>query len=89
MSQSPVRVRPSDTIELQPQASTTVISALAAAENVNPIDLDVTLYDVIDPDALDALFASDLEEGIVVEFTIGGYTVTVKGADHVLVEPAD
>lgn len=89
MSQSPARVGPVETYELRPQASTTVVSALAAAENVNPIDLDVTLYDVIDPDALDALFANDIKESIVVEFGIGRYMVTVKGADHVLVEPVE
>lgn len=70
------------------QASTTVVTAIAAAEDVDPTELDVTLYDVIDPDALDALFEQPGNEDLVVEFGVGEYTVTVRGSDHVLVRPA-
>lgn len=37
-----------------------VVEEVAAAENVEPEDLDVPLFDVIDPDALDQLFGDFL-----------------------------
>lgn len=37
--------------------STAVITAVAEHEGVDPTELDSRLYEVIDPDALDALFS--------------------------------
>lgn len=36
--------------------SQAVVERVADAENVDPLALDVPLYDAVDPDALDALF---------------------------------
>lgn len=56
--------------------SRAVIDAVASAEDADPSELD-PLNDVIDPDALNGLFADrDVELGRVV-FRYHGYTVTV------------
>lgn len=64
-----------------------VVEELAAQEGVDPLDLDVPLYDAIDPDALNALFSptNDGTEraGGRIVFTIDGYEVTVDGDGQV------
>lgn len=42
--------------------STVVVTAIARHEGVDPTRLDPPLYEVIDPDALDALFAGRGED---------------------------
>lgn len=68
-------------------ATTAVIEAVAAARGTEPTDLP-TLYDVIDPDALDELFeaggGSDRPERCV-EFAYAGCTVRVRTGPHVTV----
>ncbi|SNZ04152.1 hypothetical protein SAMN06269185_0464 [Natronoarchaeum philippinense] len=65
--------------------SDAVVKALADAEDADPLDLD-PLYEVIDPDALDALFArtgdGDRREGRV-EFRASGYHVEVTSTGRV------
>ncbi|SEQ40490.1 HalOD1 output domain-containing protein [Natrinema salaciae] len=69
--------------------SIAIVESVAAHEGVDPVDLEVPLYDVIDPDALDTLLqgASKDEptEPLEIEFTYVGYDVTVTrdGAVHV------
>lgn len=64
--------------------SQTVVTAIADYEGVEPTKIVATLYEVIDPEALDALFASG--DGTTsryagsVSFDYCGYEVTV-GAD--------
>lgn len=41
--------------------SVAVVEAVAEREAVNPLDLDIPLYDAIDPDALERLFTVDAE----------------------------
>lgn len=59
-----------------------VLREVASEEGVDPIDLATPLYDVIDPDALDTLFAADTsgdEQGsIQVEFNYHGYEIVVS-----------
>lgn len=58
-----------------------VVDAVAAAEDVDPIELD-PLYASIDPDALDAVVGSEdafSQSSTVVSFDYGGYRVTVTG----------
>lgn len=70
--------------------SETVVRALADAKGVDPMELDVRLYDVIDPDALDALFASDgVSESRRVSFTVGDCRVAVDGSGCVHVSSLD
>lgn len=72
--------------------STTLARAIAAAKDVDPLDLD-PLYESIDPDALDRLF--DPERGtfgvspdLRVGFSVSEFDVTVDGSGHVVVEGA-
>ena len=69
-----------------------VIEAVAEYADVDPLDFDVPLGQVIDPDALDSLFASQFGSGRQegrVEFTYQEYRVTVvSGLEDVSVEVA-
>ena len=71
--------------------STAVVEAVAETAGVDPTELGTSLYDCIDPDALDALFAPTYEgagrEGGTVRFEMAGYEVTVSGDS--LVEVTD
>lgn len=67
-----------------------VLQAVADHEDTTPTALDPALYDVIDPAALDALFApteagSSRTAGQVV-FSYCGYEVTVDSDGHVTVD---
>lgn len=62
--------------------SVRILDAIAEEEGISPLAFETPLFEVIDPDALDALF---LHEGtdVTVEFTYRGYGVTVRGTDRV------
>jgi hypothetical protein len=53
-----------------------VVSAVAAAEGVSPLEL-TPLASIIDPDALDTLFAPDSMAIEEVRFSYEGYTVVI------------
>lgn len=65
-----------------------VLTAVAGREGVDPLDLQPRLYDVIDPDALDALFHVDGASGSVA-FTFGDSRVTVYSDGDIDVVPID
>lgn len=73
-----------------------IVEKVADSEGVDPTELQPPLYEVIEPDALNAVFAdaeSDVsrEDGRV-EFTYCGYQVVVRSDGQVSVteaEPAD
>lgn len=75
-------------------ASEVVLRRVADAEGEDPGDLDPPLFRVVDPDALDALFApttgpSDRTTGLV-RFEYLGYKVTVLADGSVSVrDPTD
>lgn len=60
---------------------TEIVEQIADREGVDPVDLDVRLYDVIDADALEALMNGtgdrQPQANLRVEFTYCGYAVTV------------
>lgn len=56
-----------------------IIDHIATLENTDPLELP-PLFDAVDPDALEALFA-DHRIGTV-EFPYAGYTVTVEVGDE-------
>lgn len=59
--------------------SATIIAAIAEREGVDPVDLDVSLHEVVDPDALDVLFVRGRPDAeVYVEFTFAGYRVAVE-----------
>ena len=70
--------------------SIAVVDAIASVEGVDPASLSAvggtTLYDHVDPDALDRLLGSADAEAVRIDFTIGSYTVRV-GPETVTVTP--
>lgn len=87
MTTSKQLYRPSPTEPL----SQTVVDAVADVKGIDPADLDERLYDCLDPDALDRLFApveADTadRDGMVV-FTMAGCRVEVQSDRVVLVTP--
>ncbi|WP_243641407.1 HalOD1 output domain-containing protein [Natrarchaeobius halalkaliphilus] len=65
-----------------------VIEALASAEETDPTALEPTLYESIDPDALDALVQS-ATRSMTLEFTHGDYLVRIDESASVTVTPTD
>lgn len=68
--------------------SVAVVEALAAVEEVRPMEVDVRLYDYLDTDALDKLFdhaGVNGRGGWTIEFSVDGYDVTVSGDGTVTV----
>lgn len=70
--------------------SIAVIEAIAEAKAIEPTEMEATLYDAVDPDALDRLFTD--HGGAVagrVVFEIGPHEVTVQSNGDVLVRQID
>lgn len=67
-----------------------IAQRIATREGVDPLDLDVQLYDAIDADALDALTNGtdnrQPQEGLRVRFSYHGYAVTVDGSGQVSID---
>lgn len=69
--------------------SISVVEAVASAEGVDPLSLEPPLHQVVDPDALDALFT---EKGPMVtrrsrvHFRYRGFAVTVEKKGDVSLE---
>lgn len=73
--------------------STTVAHALADVMGEDVTQTEFTLFECIEPDALDALF-SPLEDGSErcsghVAFNVRGYQVTVYSSGHIVITPPD
>ena len=66
-------------------ASERVLDAVATEEGCSPLDFDRPLNDVIDPDALDAIFREDAPTASVA-FPYLGYRVVVRGDGQVTVD---
>lgn len=61
--------------------STAVVEAVADREGVDPTELEVPLYEVVEPEALDDLASGTAqtdENPVTVEFTYYGYDVEVS-----------
>ena len=63
-----------------------VVDAVADHDGVSPLDISPPLFDAIDPDALDRLFA-DGRTGVTVAFSYAGYRVTVRDGGRVELGP--
>lgn len=63
----------------------TIVSEVAAREGIQPENLARTLYEVVDPDALERLFEPTVRgrRGGRLVFPFNGYTVTVTSDTHV------
>ncbi len=68
---------------------TVVVSAVAEANGIHPLDLEPKLYDVIEPDALTDLCSphGSPPRSMVIRFTMAGCSVTVHGDGRVVVTP--
>jgi len=66
-----------------------VVETVAEAEGVPPTELSPPLYEVVDPDALDRLFAAPSRSDSRVVFSYKNYEVTVDGEGLVSVSTAD
>ncbi|WP_394742764.1 HalOD1 output domain-containing protein [Natronococcus roseus] len=64
--------------------SIAVINAIAALENVEPTDISVALHNHIDPEALDALVATDSH--ITISFTRNEYRAWIDGDKLVITD---
>ncbi len=71
--------------------STTVIHALADCLGVDVTDSRISLYDTVDPDALDALFRprhdGRVRSGGTLSFVIDDHYVTVDSSGEIVIEP--
>ena len=77
--------QPSAADEPEPEAATlAVVDAVAACENVDPVDLP-PLYEAVDTDALNAVFRS-LTDGEI-SFSYAGYDVTLHSDMRVVTQP--
>lgn len=65
-----------------------IVGEVADLEGADPLDLEPPLHEIVDPDALEALFADSIDgtvrEDVAVEFHYCGYRVLVDaGGVHV------
>lgn len=67
------------------ELTTVIIEAIAAVEGIDPIDLDVRIGAVVDPDALNTLFGSSSDRACHVTFPLAGYLVRVFATDEITV----
>ena len=65
--------------------SKAVVESIAEAEETEPAELTTPLYEVIDPDALEDLFANDRAFGKVI-FNYNKYEVSVFPDGYVSIE---
>lgn len=63
-----------------------LLTVLEEREGIDLLDVDQRLYDVIDPDALNALFNSDTFRGCV-EFTYLEYEVCIQSGGEINLTP--
>lgn len=74
------------TVETDSQSvSRAVIDAVAALENIPTAEVTPPLYDVVNPEALEKLFAGKASVGKVV-FNYNGYEVSVEADGYVAVK---
>ena len=72
--------------------SIALVESIAAIEGVPPTDVDFPLYESVDPDALDILFADPEDDEtpddgeIVVEFRVNGYMVQIRNNGRITVK---
>ncbi|WP_097009717.1 HalOD1 output domain-containing protein [Natronoarchaeum philippinense] len=69
--------------------STSVVRAVAAALETDPLALDEQLHDAIDPDALDRLLGGDPNNGsgCRLSFEFAGCAVTIRGDGQIIARP--
>lgn len=71
--------------------SIAIVCAIAEIEEKEPTDVDFTLYETLDPDALDALFRDDAtrdesREVSIAEFSVSDYRVSIRSDGSISIE---
>lgn len=79
------------TYDEETPVSVAIVQAIAALENVdpvaNPVDLGFTLYDYVDPSALEAVVGDGTGNGaVLVTFEIDDYQVRVEDTGRLVVD---
>ncbi|GAB3674859.1 HalOD1 output domain-containing protein [Halopiger thermotolerans] len=73
--------------------SQAIVEAVAAIEETTPVALacetGMTLYDYVDPEALDALIGADRTESVEVTFDIDHLRVTVASSGRLAIDVGD
>jgi hypothetical protein len=70
----------------QQSVGVSIIRAVAAVSDVDPLSLQPRLYDVVDPDALKALLTAETASSSVeITFGFGSYEVTVRKDGEIIV----
>lgn len=82
MAWDPASARDPDGIDLH----RAVIEAVSDAEEVRPEDLEQQLYEAVDPDALNALFAGREPDTARIVFRYHGYDVTIRRGSSVTLD---
>lgn len=80
-----------DPMRTAPELSTTLVHALSDATGVDVRQCESSLYEAVDPEALDRLFrpvgdGSTRDSGHVA-FLVSGYRVTVYHMGHIVIDP--
>lgn len=80
--------------EVDERVSMRVIEAVAAADHVDPTEIESPLYQIVDPEALDRLYTHNPVADVHVTFDYAGYTVDVTpegevSIDGILYDPSD
>lgn len=65
-----------------------IVREVATVDGVDPAELTPPLYEVIDPDALDAMVQT-VGSDVTVEFTYRGHAIRVDGSGRVAVGSHD
>ena len=79
------------TYDAETPVSVAIVQAIAALENVDPVaspgNLGFTLYDHVDPTALDAVVGDGTGSGdVVVTFDVADYLVRVEDTGRLVVD---
>lgn len=77
------------TDEWEDSPSTRIAKRIAELEGLEQPEMVQTLYDVVDPEALDELVSTTSAKQLSVEFTYYGYDVTVWGDGQVSITPSE
>lgn len=69
-------------------ASIMIVKAICSLENSDPVetsaDLGFTLYDHVDPDALDTIVESG-DQTLLIEFEFDTYSIRLKSSERIVV----
>ncbi|MFC4543220.1 HalOD1 output domain-containing protein [Halosolutus amylolyticus] len=68
------------------RTSMRIIEAVSTAQRVSPDELELPLYDVVDPEALDRLFDADPATDLRVSFEYADHTVQVRSGGRVSID---